>query len=195
MLQPLLGVTQLVKQMVPASRMPSSSYVFERRASRVDVPAMSAWPRLSACFVYPAAHYLRVACQKRLNILWETWSLTSLRCHKCINKGKIGSIRKTWLTCITRKCFSSVIPVEFPQAFISTSKPTGNKLLQPTHKDTKGSRENDCWWFVLTTWPSDLFSRYMTKMGHYSTLLMVGNLVSRAGWGISDVQGTAENRI
>lgn len=31
-------------------------------------------PLLSACFVYPAAHYLRLACQNRLNILWEIWS-------------------------------------------------------------------------------------------------------------------------
>lgn len=155
---------------------------------------MAVWPLLSACFVYPAAHYLRVACQSRLNILWETrpshpWDTTSM-----FNAGKIGLIRKAWLTCVTKKYFP-VVPVEFPQTSISTGKPKDNKFLQLTHKDTKGSRENDCWWFILTTWPSDLFSRYMTKMGHYSTLLMVGNLVSQAGWGISDVQGTAENRI
>lgn len=156
------------------------------RAFYVLVPIMSVRPLLSACFVYPAAHYLRLACQSRLNILWEIWS-HPWETTTMFNTEKIGLIRETWSTCFTKTYFSVTL-AEFPLPSIGTSKPQDHKSLQLTWKDTKGNRENDCWWFVLTTWPSDLFSRSMIKMGHYSTLLMVGSLVSRAGWGISDVQ-------
>lgn len=39
-----------------------------------DVPAISMHALHPDFLVYLAAHYLRPACQNRLNILWETWS-------------------------------------------------------------------------------------------------------------------------
>lgn len=60
-----------------------------------------------------------------------------------------------------------------------------------THQQSSG---NGCWWFVLTTWPCDISPRYMTKMGHCSTLSMVESPVSQAGWGTSDARGTAGSR-
>lgn len=190
----LLGIAQLGRMdsacLLEGFRMAAC---WRLRPFYVPVPTMSVRPLLSACFVYPAAHYLRLACQNRLNILWEIWShpwdTTTM-----FNTGKIGLIRETWSTCPTKKYFPVTL-AEFPRPSIGTSEPKDRKSPRLTWKDIKGNREKDCWWFVLTTWPSDLFSRYMIKMGHFSTLLMVGSPASRAGWGISDVQGTVESRI
>lgn len=69
----LLGVTQLGGWTVTAF-LGCFGIDAGRRAFYVLAPIMSAWPLLSACSVYPAAHYLRLACQNRLNSLWEIWS-------------------------------------------------------------------------------------------------------------------------
>lgn len=84
-------------------------------------------------------------------------------------------------------CYSSWVST----AFQSTSKPMGNKLLQPTHKDTKGSRKMTAGWLVLTTWPSDLFLDIWPRRN--TAALYWWCISCWAGWGISDVQGIMES--